>query len=42
MVFYKEMTELVEDGRGMGVVYLGFSKVFDTVSRKIFLDNLIK
>lgn len=42
MVFYKEMTGLVEEGRGLGVVYLGFSKAFDTVSHKIFIDNLTK
>lgn len=33
---------MVEEGRGMDVVYLDVSKAFSTVSDKILVDELIK
>ena len=35
------MTGLVDEGRVVGIVYLDFTKAFDTVSRKILLENLL-
>ena len=40
--FYDEMTGLVDEGRAVAVVYLGFSKAFNTVSHNIFIDKLLK
>lgn len=31
-IFYHEMTDLVEEGRAMEIVYLDFSEAFSTVS----------
>lgn len=36
------MTGLVEEGRGMDIVYLDISKVFSTVSYKILVDEPMK
>lgn len=41
-LFYKGMTGLVDVGRVMDVVYLYFTKAFDTVFHKIFIDKLTK
>jgi len=41
VTFYSEMTGLVDEGRAVNTVCLGFSRVFDTVSRKILLDKLL-
>ena len=36
------MTGWVDEGRALDVVYLSFSKAFDTVSHNILLGNLRK
>ncbi|KAK4828307.1 LOW QUALITY PROTEIN: hypothetical protein QYF61_025319 [Mycteria americana] len=38
--FYDKMTRLVDEGKAVDVVYLDFSKVFDTVSYSILLEKL--
>ena len=37
---YNEMTGLVDEGRAVGIVYLDFSKAFETVSHKTLIDTL--
>ena len=38
--FYDQVTRVVEEGKAVDVVYLDFSKVFDTVSHCFLLENL--
>jgi len=42
IVFYDGITDWVDEGRAVDVVYLDFSKAFDTVSYNIFLGKLRK
>ena len=39
--FYDEMTVLVDEGRAVDIVYMGFRKALDTVSQKILLEKLL-
>ena len=40
--FYDDMTGWIDEGRAVEVVYLDFSKAFDTLSRNILLGKLRK
>lgn len=39
--FYDEMTELVDEGRTVGIVYLDFIMALDIVSHKILTKKLL-
>ena len=40
--FYENIMRWIDDGRAVDVVYLDFSKAFDTDSQNILLEKLIK
>jgi len=42
IAFYDDMTGWVDEGRAVDVVYLVFSKAFDTISHNILLEKLRK
>jgi len=41
MSFYDQVTHLVDEGKAVDVISLGFTKAFDTVPHSTLLENLI-
>lgn len=40
LIFYDKVTQLVDEGKAVDIVYLDFSKVFDAVFHNIFLEKV--
>lgn len=40
--FFDEMTSLVDEGGAIDIIFLDFSKAFDTATQKILLEKLLK
>lgn len=40
ITFYDQVIHLMDEGKAVDIAYLDFSKVFDSISHSILLENL--